>query len=127
MATTALFTDADLNALPDISGVTAGEATAVEAVVWGWLRPILNVTERPDPVSPELFSWALELGAIFRTNPAGLTEKQLGPFQEQYSSERRDEILRTAAGGGTTAPGAPLAPIGSFPSARAYPDPAERC
>jgi hypothetical protein len=125
MATTALFTAANLNALPSVSGVTADEATAVEAVVWGWLKPILNLIDRPDPVSPELFSWALELGAIYRTNPAGLSRKDLGPFSEQYSSERRDEILRTAAGGGTAAPGA-AKPLGSFPAARAYPDPAER-
>lgn len=127
MATTALFTAADLNALPNITGVTEAEATAVEAVVWGWLSPILNVTERPDPVSPQLFSWALELGAIYRANPEGLSSYSLESERSVYSSERRDEILQTAAGGGTTAPGAALKPIGSFPAARAYPDPAERC
>jgi hypothetical protein len=99
----------------------------VERVVWGWLKPLLELTERPDPVSEQLFSWALELGIIFRANPEGLSAKEIGPFREQYSSERRDEILRVAAGGGTTAPGAALKPSGSFPSARAYPDPAERC
>lgn len=121
----ALFTADDLNALPEISGVTDSEATAVEAVVWGWLSPILGLTDRPDPVSPQLFAWALELGAIFRTNPAGLEELKRGPFEEQYG-DRRDEILRVAAGGGTTAPGTPPSPVGSFPKARAYPDPAER-
>lgn len=127
MATTVLFTADDLNALPEISGVTDAEATAVEAVVWGWLQPLLNVEDRPDPVSAKLFSWALELGAIYRTNPAGLDEQKRGPFEEQYSSERRAEILRAVLGGGTTAPGTPPTPVGSFPSARAYPDPAERC
>ena len=127
MATAALFTAADLNALPEISGVTDAEGTAVEAVVWGWLAPLLTLTERPDPVSPQLKAWALELGAIFRANPEGLSEKDLGPFTKKFSAERRNEILRTAATGGTVAPGAPSAPVGSFPAARAYPDPAERC
>lgn len=126
MTTTALFTAADLNALPDVSGVTADEGTMVERVVWGWLAPILGVTDRPDPVTPQLFSWALELGIIFRENPAGLSAKEIGPFKEQYSSERRDEILRAAASGGSTA-GAALRPVGSFPAARTYPDPVERC
>lgn len=127
MTTTALFTATDLNNLPEINGVTDAEATTVEAVVWGWLSPLLNLTERPAPVSPQMFSWALELGAIYRANPEGLTEKQLGPFDKKFSAERRNEILRTAAGGGTTAPGAALRPVGSFPAARRYPDPAERC
>lgn len=127
MATAALFIADDLNALPEISGVTEAEATAVEAVVWGWLQPLLDVAERPDPVSAKLFSWALELGAIYRANPEGLAEKDLGPFKKKFSAERRNEILQTAATGGTTAPGAPPVPVGSFPAPRAYPDPAERC
>lgn len=127
MATTVLFTAENLNDLPEISGVTAAEATMVEAVVWGWLAPLLDLAERPEPVSPQLFAWALELGAIYRANPEGLAEKDLGPFKKKFSVERRNEILRIAASGGTEAPGAPPSPVGSFPSARAYPDPAERC
>lgn len=124
MATPALFTAADLNDLPEISGVTEAEATVVEAVVWGWLKPVLKLTERPDPVSPELFAWALELGAIYQDNPTGLDAKKRGPFEEEYG-ERAAEILRTAATGGATPAGTALSPRGSFPAARAYPDPAE--
>lgn len=123
---TALFTADDLNAVPGVTGVTEAEAAIVERVVWGWLKPVLGVTERPDPVSPELASWALELGVIYRSNPEGLDSKKIGPFEEQYG-ERIDQILRAAATGGVTPAGTALRPVGSFPSARAYPDPAERC
>lgn len=127
MATTALFTASDLNALPGITGVTDAEATAVEAVVWGWLQPLLKVTDRPDPVPPNLFSWALELGVIYRSNPEGLKSYSLDTESSTYDHDRIDAILRTAAGGGAVAPGAAPAPSFSFPSARRYPDPAERC
>lgn len=126
MTTTALFTVDDLNDLPGISGVDDAEATVVERIVWGWLQPVLGLTERPDPVPDNLFSWAVELGAIYRTNPVGLSAKELGPFKEDYSSERRDEILRIAAGGGATAPGSALAPKSSFPPARRFPDSSDR-
>lgn len=126
MTTTALFTASDLNDLPEIDGVTDEEAAVVERIVWGWLKPLRGLDERPDPVDDDLFAWALELGAIYRTNPAGLSAKQMGHFQEQYSSERRDEILRMAAGGGVLAPGAPPKPVGSFPDPNAFPDSSDR-
>lgn len=125
MTTTALFTADDLNALPEISGVTEAEATLVERVVWGWLKPILGLTERPDPVSDQLFSWAVELGVLYRSNPEDLESKRTGPFEETYG-DRRDEILRLVAGGGIKAPGAPLKPVSSFPPARCYPDSSDR-
>jgi len=126
MPTTALFTFEDLNALPGVDGVTEAEGTAVERIVWGWLKPVLKLTERPDPVSEELFAWALELGVIYRTNPEGLAEYSLETERSKYSTNRRAELLGEAASGGTTIGGVP-SPVGSFPSARRYPDPAERC
>lgn len=94
-------------------------AATVEKVVWGWIKPILGVDERPDVIPSEWFSWAIELGGIGHENPAGLTAKQIGPFNEQYSAERRKEILteisNTVAGGGSVA---------VFPDAVSYPDPA---
>lgn len=125
MATTQLFTAADLNALPGISGVTDEQATMVERIVWGWLRPVLGVQDRPDSISPELFSWAIELGAIAQENPAGLSSYQLGQERYGYSSERRAEILAGAAGGGQASTGAP-APLGSFPPPRPDTDYFER-
>lgn len=120
---TVLFEPADLAS--HLGGsVTAERGAMVERVVWGWLRPIVSPGgEKPYPVDPELFSWAIELGGIAHENPAGLSAKAIGPASESFSSERRKEILdevRTAyATAGAAAPGAPL---GCFPPARPYPD-----
>lgn len=104
--------------------VSGEAAVATERVVWGWLRPLLKLDERPANPSDELISWATELGGIAYVNPEGLASYALESEKSDYSSERRDEILRTAAGGGVTAPGAAVSPRGSFPSAYCYPDPA---
>lgn len=117
-----LFTATDLSGLLRKT-VTEASATLVEKVVWGWLKPILGSATRPNPVPDELFSWAIELGAIAYENPSGLSRKQIGPFTEDYSAERRAEILAEVAGSSLAAAGrAPLAPRGSFPEAACYPD-----
>jgi hypothetical protein len=110
--------------------VSDDASDVVERVVWGWLKPLLTpqgITERPVSPSDELKSWAIELGAIAYANPEGLDSYSLESESSKYSSERRDQLLRSVAGGGTTAPGAALSPVGTFPGARRYPDPAERC
>lgn len=103
--------------------VTETKARSIERVVWGWLKGPLGLAARPDPVPDEVFSWAIELGAIAHENPAGLSSRQLGSSQRAFSLERRNEILEMARGGvpGTvTVP----SPSGSFPTALDYPDPA---
>lgn len=118
-----LFTAADLtNWLRQ--PVAAEHAAVAQTVVWGWLRPLLGVTELAE-VSPEIKAWAIELGAIAYTNPEGLSAYSLGTERSAYSSERRDEILRMVASGGAVAPGTTPSPRGSFPPAPRYPDPAE--
>lgn len=102
--------------------VSEARALIVERVVWGWLKLALGVETRPHPVPAEVFSWAIELGAIAHENPNGLSSEQLGPAQRQFSSERRAEILEAAAGASTGAGGS--RPRGSFPAAQPYPDPA---
>lgn len=126
MATDRLFTAAELGNLLGTAGpVDAGRHAVIEQVVWGWLVPVLGVSVRPDPVPAELFSWAVELGAIAHENPAGYSARQLGPEQKSFSSERRDEILAAVAAPGTvTSPS--LRPRGKFPSSCPYPDPARR-
>ncbi len=118
MATSELFTAANLGHLLG-KAVDADKAAMAEQIVWGWLSGPLSITERPDPVTPQVFSWALELGAIAYENPAGLSSKQLGTSQQAFSSERRTEILETAAG---STPASALRPRGKFPPPRCYPD-----
>lgn len=128
MATEPLFTAADLGNLLGTT-VDAGKHALVERVVWGWLRPILDVDARPVPVPDELFSWAIELGAIAHENPDGRTAKQIGPFKDQYSVERRKEILAEVQEhvDSNNPDGDPSAPTGYFPPPLPYPDPAGPC
>lgn len=102
--------------------VTTDAATAIERLVWGWLKPVLGLSERPNPVPDEVFSWAIELATIARENPTGLSYYQLGHEKMGYSVERRNEILTEASSGGRR-PGN-LSPTGSFPPASVWPDPA---
>lgn len=115
-----LFVAADLS---DWLGraVTEPRAEIVESVVWGWLKPALGVSDRPNPVPDEVFSWAIELAAIAHENPSGLSSKQLGPASQSFSLERRNEILEGARAGWTGGDAA-LSPRGSFPPAIPYPD-----
>lgn len=126
MPQTPLFTATDLGAWLRQS-ITEEAAVVVEKVVWGWLRPLLKVEERPATPSDELVAWAIELGAIAYTNPEGLAEYRLEEEWSDYSSERRDEILALAGSGGTAVAGSVATPTGRFPAARRYPDPAELC
>ena len=104
--------------------VNLAEADVAERVVWGWLRPVLGLTDRPSPVPDEVFSWAVELGAIAHENPMGLSVKQIGPFRYDYSEERRTEILAEVSGYAASVGGVSMAaPQGSFPLAVAWPDP----
>lgn len=119
---TILFTADDLKNQLGAATVDADRAEHVERVVWGWLMPVLDLTERPDPVTDDVFAWAVELAAIAYVNPAGLRSQQLGPGSQTFSLERRQEILAEVAGGGTPV-GVPNSPEGSFPDALSYPDP----
>lgn len=115
-----LFTEVDLGRFVQ-EDVSAETATVVERVVWGWLKPVLGVDERPVPASEQLWAWALELGAIAYENPSGLSSYQLGAEQRSYSAERRTAILAEVQQWGTGTPAS--APRGSFPAAPTWPDP----
>lgn len=127
MPQTPLFTAAQLSAWLR-QDVSADNATEVESVVWGWLSAVLQVDERPDTLTPSQYAAALELGGIAFSNPEGLSRYDLETEKTTYSSERRDEILvGIATQAGTSVPGTTSpAPVGSFPPAHCYPDPAVR-
>lgn len=125
-STTVLFDAASLGHFLGKPGQVAEErAEVVERVVWGWLAPVLGLTERPSTGTSahvQVFSWAIELGAIAHENPAGRSAKELGTSRSAFSEERRRDILTQAAGFGSTV--APGSPQGDFPPAPVYPDPA---
>lgn len=129
MPQTTLFTAQNLTDLLR-EEISAEQAAMAERVVWGWLKPVLNLDERPQEISDELFSWAVELGAGQVENPAGLAESQLEGERKKYSLERRQYLLGLAASGGTDTGGSTgagsLAPSGRFSQPLSYPDAAER-
>lgn len=117
--------------LTEFMGRTADptRAATVERIVWGWIKPLLGVDERPNPMPDELFAWALEIGAIKYENPTVRIAQTTGPFTVTYVANRSGsptariaEILDAIAasplgsGGGR--------PSGDFPEPTRFPDPA---
>lgn len=121
-----LFTRAELTSWLG-KPISDERAVLAEAIVWGWVQPILGWSSRPTPTPPALYSAAVGLGAIALENPSGLTRKQIGPFSEDYSVERREEILDELRNSGlpTGEAAGVHQPMGDFPPAKCYPDPAE--
>lgn len=120
-----LFTDQDLSTYLGYT-VDATSATMAERVAWGWLKAATGLTVQPATVPEELFSWAIELGAIAHENPGGLSTETDGDITSQWAQGRRSEILaaaRSSTSGPATATGAPQ---GYFPAPASWPDPAER-
>lgn len=126
MTTPPLFTADDLNGLLGVD-VTDVRATAVERVIWGWIKPRLGVDDRPDPIPDEVFAWAIELGAIVLENPTAKTQQSNGPFATVFASrsgsatQRRKEILDEISASLLGAGG--LRPRGNFRPPHRYPDP----
>jgi len=106
-------------------------AAMAEKVVSGWLSDAAGSVTFPDPLPPQLFSWAIELGAIAHENPGGLASETTGAKNTTWDRARRAEILGYVArwaGNDSYVSGAGVpSPVGSFPPARPYPDPVERC
>lgn len=119
---TALFDAQDLEDFLGGRRVPTDTAETAERVVWGWLKPVLGLTERPTEISDELFAAAVELGSIAVSNPAGLSyEYDANDVRRGYQGKRRAEILdelRT-----TAAANAGRRPRGRFPKAPTWPDP----
>ena len=93
-----LFQPEELQHLLGAATIDNDRADMAERMAWGWLKPVLGLSQRPDPVPDDVFAWAVELGAIAHENPSGLSAKQLGPANQQFSAERRREILASMSG-----------------------------
>ncbi|GAA5154778.1 hypothetical protein GCM10023340_38870 [Nocardioides marinquilinus] len=117
-----LFTAAELTTWIG-HDVDEDTASLRERVVWGWLQPILGVEDRPTPVTEQLFSWAIELGAIAHENPSGKASSSYEGVTETFN-ERREEILAEVRASVNPAGSVAALPAGSFPPASEYPDPA---
>jgi hypothetical protein len=119
-----LFASRDLSDYVQYT-VEAAAAVIAERVAWGWLAPVLGLTERPDPVPAEVFSWAIELGAIAHETPNGsVTGSTKGAVSDTYGAPRRQQILAEAAAWSAAQGATSSGPQGAFPAACWWPDPA---
>lgn len=121
-----LFAPEDLAAYlqQDLDLATVERCRRVAA---GWLRSATGLTAWPDPITDDLWTWAVELAAMAYDNPAAWANETTGGEVTGYSAIRRREILdaaKAAYPGGSG--GGPQTPVGAFPAAQPYPDPA-RC
>lgn len=107
--------------------VPVSQAEIAERVVDGWLKGATGLTEWPDPLPAQLFSWALELGALAVDNPTGLATRAAGDESDTYLITRRAEILAEVRAWAAGLPGSATTvarPRGSFPPPQAWPNPA---
>lgn len=106
-------------------------AQLAEKVVAGWLsdatkrdRGALEAAAAGD--SPQVFSWAIELGGIAYENPTAMQDDQAGGTRTTWR-DRRSQILTDARAWGEAQPTESTTtsglPRGNFPKARPWPDP----
>lgn len=117
----ALFSPAELEAFLQ-RPVSIGAAEIAERVVRGWLKAATGVDDWDWPVPDDVFSWAIELGAIAHENPTSLSTDTVGDVSSQWQRGRKAEILTAAAA--KYGPTSRSRSLGSFPAAVAWPDPA---
>jgi hypothetical protein len=128
VTTTRLFSAQDLTDWLHYP-VSPVDAVIAERVVRGWLLGATGVQDWGDPVPPDVFAWAVELGAIAHELPNGeLVSTTTGATTDTYGVKRRSQILADAAQrpAGGTVPGRGD-PQGAFPPAMPWPQPVDRC
>lgn len=110
----------------------ADSATLAEKVAAGWLSNATGMTvsalEATREETPQVFSWALELGGIAYENPTSMQDDQAGAARTTWR-DRRAQILEEARAWAVATAPAPTRmalPRGSFPPAQPWPDPAIR-
>lgn len=122
-----LFTAPQLSAFIQYE-VPDRAAKAAEQVVSGWLLDATELDEWPTPLPPQLYSWAVELGVMAHENPGGLRSRAQGGETDEWQITRRDEILTAARAWAQRqlSSSSATSPVGCFPPAQRWPDPADR-
>ncbi|MDE9364582.1 hypothetical protein PZ938_03110 [Luteipulveratus sp. YIM 133132] len=112
-------------------GVTTDTYTVGHKVVSGWLLDAAGRTTWPteyaSDVPPQLFAWAVELGAIVHENPTAATTDTTDKTTISWNDRRRVEAILSRVAqwsrgtGFEDAAPAPPAPTGCFPPVDPYP------
>lgn len=102
-----LFDLVDLPSWLQEPEVDTETATRVRRYASGWLSHATGLTTWPDPVTDDLWAWAIELAAIAWRNPDGADSEQIDDYQRRQDRARRAEILAAARAAYNTASGQP--------------------
>lgn len=101
-----LFTPSDLQQFlrRPVEDTSAAQA---ERVASGWLTAATGIVTWPEPLPPDLYAWALELGAAVYDNPVGLKTLTVDNITRGYGGERIAAILAAARARAGSLAGAP--------------------
>ncbi len=91
-----IFDLVDLPSWLQIPQVDAGTAARVRRHANGWLMSATGLTVWPDPITDDLWAWAIELAAIAHRWPDGTMSEGVDDSQAQLDRQRRREILEAA-------------------------------
>lgn len=109
-----LFTPADLGEFMRDTAIDVAAATQAQRVASGWLQSATGLTEWPEPVTDDLYGWALQLGAAIYSNPTGLVSLTVEELTYGYGGDQIKDIL--AAAGRRRSAGGSGGPRFSFPA-----------
>lgn len=107
----------------DQTSIDDGTYTVIHKVVNGLLLDAAHLQVWPDPLPPQVFSWAVELGAISCENPAGAAVDGTDRVTLQWNEQRRNAILASARDWGNQIRDGDVVPSpkGCFPPATRLP------
>lgn len=91
-----IFDLGDLPSWLQVPEVDAETAIRVRRYANGWLMSATGLKTWPDPITDDLWAWAIELAAIAHRNPTGLTSESVDDYQARFDARRRKEILDEA-------------------------------
>jgi hypothetical protein len=86
--------------------VITDKAAVARRMAGGWLKSATHLTEWPDPIPDELWTWSLELAAIAYRNPDGVLSEGIDDYNSTLDRARRAQILADARAvyGGASGP-----------------------
>lgn len=107
---------ADLFELTDLAAymqqdLDTATATTARRIASGWLGSATGLTEWPDPVPDQLWTYALELAEMAYGNPGGYVSEDIDDHSVGFNKTRRAEILAAAKSRYSTG----STPVYSFP------------
>jgi hypothetical protein len=115
------LTRGDLRTFLPQEDLTDGELDLVILLVRGWLLDDTDLTVLPDPLPDVLWAGALELAALLADNRTSLAQKTVGPTSRSWPMASQRDAIRSRIR--LRYRRAAMAPQGSYPAAKVWPEP----